>query len=152
MILEGKPHLRHRDHYYPSPFADSNNLARACVKVWNVLKNLKGGYEWKEFAGELNPRCGHQQDLKVRFAAGMRAEVLQPRFFYIYADHLVKAPCDKFSNEPVPTTHVQISSAFRTALDRIDPAERKAREFFGSSPSMPRCRPAKHRGVLNFHC
>jgi hypothetical protein len=47
----------------------------------------------------------------------MRLEILQPLFFYIYADHFVKARCDKFSNEPIPTPHVQISSACRTTVD-----------------------------------
>jgi hypothetical protein len=65
MILQGKPHLRHRDHYYPSSSADTNHFVRARVEVWNVLKNLKRSYEGKEFAWELDPRCGHQQDLEI---------------------------------------------------------------------------------------
>src|SRR5260370_41126314 len=101
MIFKGEPHLGHGYHDDPSSHTNSNHLAHAYVEGWDVLKNLKRGYEWKEFVWKLNLRRRHQQDLEVGFAIDMRAEVLQPRFFHIYTDDFVKVWSDKFSNETV---------------------------------------------------
>jgi len=78
----------------------------------DMLKNLKRSYEWKELARELNLRCRHQQDLEVGFFADMRAEVVQPCFLHIYADHLVKVWSNKFCDETIPAPDVQISTTF----------------------------------------
>jgi len=131
--------------------ADPDHLAHACGELWDVLEDFKGSYEWKKLIWKLNLRRGHQQYLKVGFAIDMRAEILQPFFFHIYTDHLVKAWSDKFGNETVPTPHVQVSLAFQIAGNRVDPAEREARKFLGSSRSMARCRPTQNRSVLNIH-
>ena len=151
MILKGEPHLGYGDHDYSPLPADPNHLANACVKVWDVFKNLKGSYEWKEFTWKLNPRRRHQQYLEVGFAFDMCAEVLQPLFFHIYADNLIKAGSDKLSNETVPTPYVQVSPTLRIAGNRVEPAERKVRKFLGGSRCMARCSAAKHWGVLNLH-
>ena len=151
MILKGEPHLGYGDHDYSPLPADPDHLAHACGELWDVLKDFKGSYEWKKLIWKLNLRRGHQQYLKVGFVIDMRAEVLQPLFFHIYADHLIKAGSDKLSNETVPTPYVQVSPAFRIAGNRVEPAERKARKFLSGSRSMPRCGPAKRWDVLNFH-
>src|SRR5438128_3556917 len=151
MIFNREPHLGHGNHDYSPLPADPNHLAHTCVEVLDVLKNFKGSYQWKELTWKLNLRRGHEQDLEVRFIPNMRPEVFQSRRLYIYAHRLIKARRDKLSNAPVPAPNVQISSAFRTGLDRIDPAERKVRKFLGGSRSMARCSAAKHWGVLNLH-
>src|SRR5690242_4919508 len=113
MIFKREPHLGHRNHDDSPTHTNSNHFIHAGVEVGDVFKNLKGSYEWKELNRKFNLCRGHQQDPEVGFAIDMRAEILQPFFFHIYTDHLVKAWSDKFGNETVPTPHVQVSLAFR---------------------------------------
>jgi hypothetical protein len=78
-----------------------------------VFKNLKTSYEGEIFRWELDPRCRHKQNLEVIFLSGVYTEVLQPQFFQIDPNNLIKVLGDKFRNKSVPTPDIQITSLLR---------------------------------------